>query len=72
MAKINKSGGNRASPGRTLYVPKAIGELIPEGTEFEAELVEEGILFRRQEPGQPSKSLPSWVRIPNNIPNVPD
>jgi hypothetical protein len=41
----------RGKPGTTalLYVPKAIAVQIPEGTEFEPELTEDGILFRRVE-----------------------
>jgi hypothetical protein len=46
-----------------LTVPRAIAEVVPEGQEFEAELTEEGILYRAVEPvAVVPEVLPAWAR----------
>lgn len=44
-----------------LTVPKKIADLLPEQQEFEAELTEEGLLYRPIEQVAPPK-IPSWIK----------
>ncbi len=48
--------------GMQLYVPKDIVRMIPPGSRFRCEMVEEGILFRLLPVTPP---VPSWAMLPN-------
>jgi hypothetical protein len=43
----------------TLYVPAAVAQAVPPDARFEAELTDEGILFRLLDP---SPRLPAWAQ----------
>ena len=45
-----------------ITIPPGIGALIPEGTRFDCELTEDGILFRRRLAPPPTPELPAWVQ----------
>ncbi len=50
------------TPKASLTVPQAVARLIPEGTRFTVELVEEGLLYRRVVPKPAAPSYrPTWV-----------
>jgi len=55
VRRVNK--GKNTGGGR-LWVPPRLATLIPPESRFEAELTEEGILFRRVDP---EAALPTWA-----------
>lgn len=62
-----RSAGSRKYPVWTLTIPSYMGRELPQGSLFEAELTDEGILFRflgieTDVEAVDAASLPAWAR----------
>lgn len=53
----------------SLTVPPRVAELVPDGTVFDCELVEDGLLYRPRAEDDPA-GLPDWVRRDEAVPDA--